>query len=111
MKWVAIAALVIGISWRMSFNYVSYLNFVITVGAALIVVQAANLRKYWWVVAFVAIACLFNPVLPVGLSSRVMIGLQVMSAAIFASSLIFLRTRPRLTMASITEANPKTESL
>lgn len=111
MKWAAIAALAIGIFWRMSFDHLSYLNFVITLGAALVVVQAATLRKYWWVVTFVVIACLFNPILPIEFSSRVMVGLQVISAAIFASSLIFLHTTPRLTIASITETNPKTESL
>ncbi len=111
MKWAAIAALIIGIFWRMSFNYLSYFNFVITVGAALVVVQATTLRKYWWVVTFIVIACLFNPILPIELSSRVMVGLRVVSVAIFAGSLSFLHTTPRMTIASITEANPKTESL
>lgn len=111
MKWAAIAALVIGMLWRMSFNHLSYLNFVIAVGAALVVVQAANLRKYWWVVVFVAIACIFNPILPIDFSFKATVGLQIMSAAIFASSLQFLHTEPKMTIASITEANPKTESL
>jgi uncharacterized protein DUF6804 len=111
MKWAAIAALVIGIFWRMSFDHLDYLNFVITVGAVLVVAQAAGLRKYWWAVAFVAIACLFNPILPIELSFKVLVGLQIMSAAIFASSLQFLHTEPTMTIASITEANPRTESL
>jgi hypothetical protein len=111
IKWVAIAALVIGIFWRMSFDHLSYLYFVITVCAALVVVQAVGLGKYWWVAAFIAIACLFDPILPVAFPFKVMVGLQVLSAAIFASSLIFLHAIPRMTIASITEANPKTEAL
>jgi|SRR6185312_6475069 hypothetical protein len=111
MKWAAVAALVIGIFWRMSFDHLSYLNFAITLAAALVVVQAASLRQYWWVVSFVAIACLFNPILPIEFSSTIMVGLQVISAAIFAVSLIFLHTTPTMTIDSITGANPKTESL
>ena len=111
MKWAAVAALVIGIFWRMSFDHLSYLNFVVTLAAALVVVQAASLRQYWWVVSFVAIACLFNPILPIELSSRLTIGFQVISAAIFAGSLQLLHSEPTMTIASITEVNPKTESL
>jgi hypothetical protein len=111
MKWVAIAALVVGIFWRMSLDQQSYLNFVIAAGAVFVMVQAFGLGKYWWIVAFVAITCLFNPIEPIGFSSKVMIGLQIMCAAAFAVSLQFLHTEPRMTIASITEANPKTESL
>ena len=111
MKWAAIAALVIGIFWRMSFDHLGYLNFVITIGAVLVVAQASGLRKYWWAVVFVAIACIFNPILPIDFSFKATVGLQIMSAAIFASSLQFLHTEPKMTIASITEANPKTESL
>ena len=111
MKWAAVAALVIGIFWRMSFDHLSYLNFVVTLAAALVVVQAATLRQYWWVVSCVAIACLFNPILPIEFSSRLTIGFQVISAAIFAGSLQLLHSEPTMTIASITEVNPKTESL
>jgi len=37
--------------------------------------------------------------------------LQIMTAAVFAVSLQMLKTRPTLTIASITEANPTSESL
>jgi hypothetical protein len=37
--------------------------------------------------------------------------LQIMATAVFAVSLQMLRTVPRLTIASIIETNPKTESL
>lgn len=111
MKWAAIAALIIGIFWQMSLDHLSYLNFVVTAGAVLAVIQAANLRKYLWIIAFTAIGCLFNPVFPFGFAFKIMIGLQVLSAAVFAGSLQFLHTRPIMTIASITEANPNTESL
>jgi hypothetical protein len=111
MKYVAIAILLTGMFWRMPANLRSYLDFVITAGAVFVLVQAVSLRKYGWVVAFLAIACLFNPIQPVSFSFEVMVALQIISAALFAVSLELLRTSPRMTIASITEANPKTESL
>lgn len=111
MKWAAIAALIIGIFWQSSLDHLSYLNFVITAGAVLAVIQAVGLHKYLWAVAFVAIGCLFNPVFPFGFSFKIMVGLQILSAAVFAGSLKFLHTGPIMTIASITDANPKTESL
>jgi hypothetical protein len=111
MKYVAIATLLVGIVWRVSPNLRSYLDFVIVAGAIFVLVQAASLRRYWWLVAFLSIACLFNPIQPVGFSFEVLFALQVMSAAVFAVSLHLLRTNPRLTIASITEAVPRSESL
>lgn len=111
MKWVAIAALIFGIFWRVSYDQQNYLNFIIAAGAVFVVVQAFGLRKYWWIGGFIAITWLFNPIELLAFSSKVMIGLQIVCAAAFAVSLQFLRTEPRMTIASITEANPKTESL
>jgi hypothetical protein len=52
MKYVAIATLLVGILWRLPANLRSYLDFVIAAGAIFVLVQAASLRKYWWLVAF-----------------------------------------------------------
>jgi hypothetical protein len=111
MKYVAIAALLVGIFWRLSPNLRIYLDFVIAAGALFVLVQAASLRKYWWIVAFLTIACLFNPIQAVRFSSEVLVTVQVMSVALFAISLHLLRTNPRMTIASITEGNPRSESL
>ncbi len=111
MKYVAIAILLVGMFWRMPPNLRSYLDFVVTAGAIFVLVQAASLRKYRWAAAFVAITCLFNPIRPVGFSFEVLVALQIMSADLFAVSLQLLRTSPRMTITSITEANPRTESL
>ncbi|PYX16720.1 MAG: hypothetical protein DMG87_16995 [Acidobacteria bacterium] len=112
MKYVAIATLLVGMFWwRIPANLRTYLDFAITAGAVFVLVQALNLRKYWWVAGFVGITCLFNPIQPIGFSFETLVALQVMSAALFAVSLQLLRTSPRMTIASITEANPRTESL
>jgi hypothetical protein len=111
MKYVAVVVLIVSLFWYLPTNLRSYLDFVITAAAVFALVQAVNLRKYAWGAAFVAVACVFNPIHPIGFSSAVQVALQVISAAIFAVSLQALRTSPRMTIASITGANPRTESL
>jgi uncharacterized protein DUF6804 len=111
MKYVAIATLLAGLFWQFVPNARIYLDLLVAAGAVFVLVQAISLRKYWWVVGFGAITLLFNPIRPLELSFRTMVALQVLTAAVFAVSLQLLKTSPRLTIASITEANPRTESL
>lgn len=111
MKYVAISALLASMFWQVAPNLRSYLDFVVAAGAVFVLVQAVTLRKYWWTAAFAVVLCLFNPLRPVTFSFGTLMTLQIMTAAVFAVSLQMVRTRPRLTVASITEANPKTESL
>ena len=111
MKYVAIATLLAGLFWKFVPNARTYLDFVVAAGAVFVLVQAVNLRKYWWVAGFVAITFLFNPIRPIELSFGTTVALQILTAAVFAVSLQLLKTSPRLTIASITEANPRTESL
>jgi len=111
MKYAAIVTLLVGMFWQLTPSPRSYLNFVIAAAAVFVLVQAVNLRKYGWVAAFVAIVCLFNPIVPLGFSFKAMMILQIMTVAVFAVSLQLLKTAPKLTIASIIETNPKTESL
>lgn len=111
MKYVAIATLLAGLFWKFVPNARTYLDFVVAAGAVFVLVQAVNLRRYWWVAGFSAITFLFNPIRTIELSSGTTVALQILTAAVFAISLQLLKTSPRLTIASITEANPRTESL
>lgn len=111
MKCVAIATLLAGFFWQFVPNARTYPDFLVAAGAVFVLVQAISLRKYWWVAGFGAITLLFNPVRPLEFSFRITVALQILTAAVFAVSLQLLKTSPRLTIASITEANPRTESL
>ena len=111
MKYVAMATLLTGIMWHFPANLQSYLDFVIAAGAVFVLVQAVKLRKYAWVAAFVAVACVFNPIRPLGFSAGVPMAMGITSMLLFAGALPLLKTSPRMTIASITEANPRTESL
>src|SRR3989442_14912204 len=91
MKYVAIATLLLGMfSWRIPANLRTYLDFAITAGAVFVLVQSLNLRKYWWVDAFVCITCLFTPIQPIGFSFDTLLALQVISVALFDVSLQLL---------------------
>jgi hypothetical protein len=111
MKYIAIASLVVGVVWHLTPNLRSYLDFVVAAAAVFVSVQAINLRKYLWVAALAVTFFLFNPFWSIGFSARTMVTLQIVAAAVFAISLQMLKTSPRMTIASITEANPRTESL
>ena len=111
MKYVAIAALLAGIFWHPTTNLRSYLDFVVAAASTFVLVQAINLRKYWWMAVFGAIFVLFNPILPIVFSFGTMVALQIVTAAIFAISVQMLKTNHRLTIASITGDSTRTESL
>jgi hypothetical protein len=111
MKYVALMALLAGILWHLPAGQRIYLDFAIAAGAAFVLVQAVYLRKYVWAAAFVAVACAFNPVWPFAFSPVVLVAVGMTSMLLFAVSLYLLRTRPRMTIPSIIEANPGSESL
>lgn len=111
MKYVAVAALLTVIFWDLPSNPRSYFDFVITAAAMFVLVQAVHLRKYAWAAAFLLVGCVFNPIQPIAFSFGMLVALQIVAAAVFTVSLAALRTSPRMTIASITDSNPRTESL
>ena len=116
MKWIAMAALLIAAMLWGSVATSQFprflLNFVVCFGAAAVVLQAARAKKYVWEGGFAAIALLFNPLIPVfpfdGQCGRLPVLLSIVP---FAVSLVALRTPPLLSMPSITDRNPGSESL
>jgi hypothetical protein len=67
--------------------------------------------KYVWGVGFLALAVLFNPAAPVPLTHRLFLGLEWFSIGAFLVSLAALRTRPLLSIPSITDRTPGSLSL
>lgn len=111
MKCAAIVTLLAGMFWQLAPNLRSYLDFMVAAGAVFALVQAINLRKYWWMAGFGAVIFLFNPIRPIAFSFATTVAMQIVTAAVFAVSLQMLKPIPSLTIASITEANPRTEAL
>ena len=79
MKWASIALLLPALFWRSSASYHLVLELVVCMGALLVVVQAVRAHKYFWATGFLAIALLFNPVVPIGASRStfLLVGLAI----------------------------------
>ena len=92
MKWVSIAALVLAVLFNASSGYLTVLQFMVCVGAVLVVVQAGRAGRYTWAAAFSVIALLFNPIVPLALSRNLF--LVLLSLAMFALSVAVLKTQP-----------------
>ena len=113
MKWVSIAALLVAVLfWNSGANYQLEPNLVVSVAAVVVLVQAFQAKKYRWAAGFFLIAVLFNPALPVfRLAGGIGLALVVLSIAPFAISLIALRPHTLLSIPSITDRNPGSQSL
>ena len=111
MKGMAGAALLGSLLLPVSPGFRTALLCLVAAGAVAGLVQAVVLGEYRWVVAFGVVACLFNPILPIGLPSGVTMILNTITFLLFGLSLQLLKTSPRLTIASITDRMPGSESL
>ena len=110
IKWLAIAALLaLAVLWRSSDSWTLIAGFVVCAGA--IMAKATRVRKYGWILAFLAIAVLFNPLVPMAFSRGAFLTLYVGCLATFLLSLGMATPAPRLSMASITDRTPGSESL
>ena len=116
MKWLTIAALLAAaLLWRSAANSQLpqfLLGFVVCLGSCVVAMQALRVNKYVWAGGFAVIGLLFNPVVPIfpfGFEwGRLMVLLTVVP---FAVSLAALKTRPLLSIPSITDRNPGSQSL
>lgn len=113
VKCASIAALLLAMFFGNSAAiYQVALTLVVTMGAVLVLIQAFQARKYWWAAGFFAVAILFNPALPaVRISGAIGSLLVVLAIAPFAVSLVALKPRRLMSIPSITDRNPGSQSL
>jgi hypothetical protein len=111
LKCSAIAALAGGFFSVAYPGYATFLQFVVSAAAVAVLVQAAGMRRYMWMSVFIVAACLFNPVLPVGFSTQIFMVVSALTLILFFLSLQLLHSKPKLSMASITDRMPGSESL
>ena len=109
MKWIAIATLFLAVLGIMSHRAI--LEIVVCVSGLLVVTQALRASKYYWATGFLAVAVLFNPIVPLPLSGNAFLLLEWVCLAAFLASLAVLRMQPTLSVLSITSRAPRTESL
>ena len=113
MKWISSAALFTAtVFWGLALDYELLLTVVVFLGAIVVLQQAVSERKYVWVAWFGAIALVFNPAAPLFQASGDWFRVTALvCTAVFAISLIALKARPVLSIASITDRAPGSESL
>jgi len=113
MKWASIAALLVALLfWPSTVNYQRELSLVVTAGAGVVLVQAYQSKNYRLAAGFLCIAVIFNPVLPIfHLAGALSLYLVILAIAPFAISLIALHPKKLLSIPSITDRNPGSQSL
>lgn len=88
MKWASMTALVLAVL----LGHQALLQFVVCLGAVLVVLQAGRTGRYAWAAGFSAIALLYNPIVPLALSRNLFLVLA--SLMMFALSVALLRAEP-----------------
>jgi hypothetical protein len=113
VKWLCIAALFVAfVLWQWIASYEFLLKLSVFLGAGIVAVQAFHSGRNRWTMCFLSVALLFNPAIPIfSLANRLGLLAIVLTAAVFAVSLTTLKSQPLLSMPSITDRNPGSESL
>ena len=113
VKWLCISALFVAfVLWQWIASYEFLLKVLVSLGAVIVAVQTFHSSRNRWTMCFISIALLFNPAIPVlPLANRLGLLAIVLTAAAFAVSLTKLKSQPLLSIPSITDRNPGSESL
>jgi hypothetical protein len=101
ISWISVVTLAAGVFLASSANYRIALEFVVCLAAASIIVQALRARKYEWAAAFLVIALLFNPVVPIALPDLTLRWLAVPCMGVFMASLLYVKAIPRPAIVSL----------
>lgn len=94
MKWISITMLLLALFWQPLQNHQVTLEILICAGALLVVMQAWRAQKYFWTTGFIAIAVLFNPIVPLVLTRRTFFLLELACLGAFLLSLLVLTGKP-----------------
>ena len=96
MSWSAMLVLLPAAILRFSSGYQVLLQFLVCAAAIRVGWEAYRGRQYLSVVAFAAIAVLFNPIQPIELSNGYVVWFNVACIAAFGIYLARLKSRPAL---------------
>jgi len=113
LTWLSIAALLATLAlWSSAPAFQLELNLVVSVAATVVLIHAFQARKYRWMAGFLATALLFNPAIPIfRLGGSVSLALVILSLVLFTISLAALRPPPLMSIPSITDRTPGSQSL
>ena len=111
MTWLSIAALIAAVFIKSDVGDLRIVGAIICVGAVMIVIKAAKARKHYWTVGFIAVTVMFNPLLPLSVSPTMILSLYLACVVMFVGSLFAFPVKPLLSIPSITDRTPGSESL
>ena len=113
VKWGCVAVLFIAfVVWQWIAEYEFPFRVLICSGAVVVAVQAFRSANHRWTTCFISIALLFNPAVPAfPLANTLGLVAILLAGAAFSVSLSSLRSQTLLSMPSITDRNPGSESL
>lgn len=111
MTWLSILALLVAVFSHSSIPDLRMIGAVVSAGALIVLVRSVRMRKRYWTVGLGAIVVLFNPLVPLAVSQTAVLGLDLACILMFVYSLSALQSPPRLSMPSITDRSPGSESL
>ncbi len=73
-------------------EWFTVVRYVVTILAAIVAWFAVQARHWWWLIAFVPIVVLWNPVWPLALSGQLWLGAQFLAALAFLAAGLLIRT-------------------
>ena len=111
IKWSAIAALIGGAFSRSLPDFGLLSQWVVLAAALVVLTQAATMRRYIWMILFLVVACLFNPVFRVPFSHYISGMVGTFAVLLFFFSLELVQSKPWLAIVSIADRLPGSELL
>jgi hypothetical protein len=92
---IAVIALLVGVAIIDGGGFV-VVRYVVSIFALIVAVFAWQARHWWWLVALVPIAVLWNPVFPIELGMPdLWLGLQYVAALVFLAAGILIRVEEK----------------
>ena len=92
-------------------GYALLTQFLVCAAASMAAVESFQTRKPALAIGLMLVATAFNPVFPLRMPQLLFLGTATVALGIFMLSIVTFRSRPRLSMASITDRTPGSESL
>jgi len=108
---LAIVSLLLTILWFSSVNARTLLQFVTCAAAVMVALHAARARQYAWCVLFSAVVLLYNPLVPLALGRSALVWLDITCVLLFGFAMTSVHATPRLTIVSIVNESPRSESV
>jgi len=110
--WIELATLPLLLAlWNPSPDYGILVRLAVFVSACAVAFQTGKEGRYFLTSVFAAIAALFNPVLPVVLSGAAFQWVCWASVGAFVFTLVRLKKRERMPIASIADAIKRSDSV